>query len=407
MDPQQPISIVLLGATGNGKSTLANIICGDEKFEAKDDVSSVTQRCQHADFTYRGKCYRVVDTVGFKDTSLSDEQVMEQLQQTSIHAMEGVTAFIIVLRHGRFTSSEHLSLMAIKNTFTEDALKKHACIVVTHTENNTSKEIGDKIKQSDNVKYKSWYDKVEGRVLAAEKDDEASIEALCRHFNEHEVEDQPPGVRENVLAMVEEIARDNNFRKWSHEKMVERFQQIRALSENRLDSHHKAHFAKYVEEVHAGWLDPHKAHKILEDFLRLQDDRRRQEGQLREAIVQAGEDGRRSGATEVQVKNWRLFRWLCAGLSLCIFGLLCLLWPTLVLVSTAEAAAEGAAAVAGVLGLFIAGSGVAASFHGANRLDCRPDSSASCCSALSSQVTSSFSAFHPRNLFPWMGGRQN
>ncbi|CEM29217.1 unnamed protein product [Vitrella brassicaformis CCMP3155] len=278
MDPQQPISIVLLGATGNGKSTLANIICGDEKFEAKDDVSSVTQRCQHADFTYRGKCYRVVDTVGFKDTSLSDEQVMEQLQQISIHAMEGVTAFIIVLRHGRLTSLDHASLEATNNIFTKEAegLKKHACIVVTHTGKNTSDGLVEMIKKSDNVKYKSWCDKVDGRVLAAEKKNQATTAVPGP---ENQVERV---VRTAILAMVDKIDRDNSGQKWSHNVMKERHGHIKALVTKalQLDGHFKSLWEEaHMPRVHAGRLDLQVADGILEDFLNDQAKRRCQENQ--------------------------------------------------------------------------------------------------------------------------------
>lgn len=78
------INVLLLGKTGGGKSTTANMLLGKQQFQTSDDVmsifQSVTQVTQVDEFDWRDRQrlrhIRVFDTPGFFDTDFDDAYKM-------------------------------------------------------------------------------------------------------------------------------------------------------------------------------------------------------------------------------------------------------------------------------------------------------------------------------------------
>src|ERR1051325_4451564 len=69
-------NIFLIGRTGNGKSTLANVLINkndsfEEVFKESARGISKTKDFQTSEFELEGTKYRVVDTIGVGDTKLS------------------------------------------------------------------------------------------------------------------------------------------------------------------------------------------------------------------------------------------------------------------------------------------------------------------------------------------------
>ncbi|CAG8724350.1 19577_t:CDS:1, partial [Racocetra fulgida] len=62
-------SIIFVGRTGCGKSTLANVLLDDEKFDEIAGSTSGTKRIQNEIFEWNGNKYCVIDTVGIGDDS--------------------------------------------------------------------------------------------------------------------------------------------------------------------------------------------------------------------------------------------------------------------------------------------------------------------------------------------------
>ncbi|CAG8578596.1 P-loop containing nucleoside triphosphate hydrolase protein [Gigaspora rosea] len=75
-DKKDVQSIILVGRTGAGKSTLANVLSNDDKFAEIPGSASGTKDIQISEvFEWNGKKYRVIDTVGIGDTAeLSNEK---------------------------------------------------------------------------------------------------------------------------------------------------------------------------------------------------------------------------------------------------------------------------------------------------------------------------------------------
>ena len=83
-DPE-PRTLVLVGVTGDGKSSTGNTLCGRAAFATSDGLSSETAEPVPADYALSGEepgaaaatrgLWRVIDTVGLADTSLPASEV--------------------------------------------------------------------------------------------------------------------------------------------------------------------------------------------------------------------------------------------------------------------------------------------------------------------------------------------
>ncbi|TWW53898.1 GTPase IMAP family member 4 [Takifugu flavidus] len=138
--------------------------------------SSVTKLCQHGiteltekqdsqeDGTERRKRkILVVDVPGFGDTSLSGEQILDEVTKCVAVAAPGPHAFLLVVPLGRYTDSENQALCQLAGIFGENAVRRHTVVLFTRGDELEGLEIETYLRDSGNPLLNSLIETCGGR----------------------------------------------------------------------------------------------------------------------------------------------------------------------------------------------------------------------------------------------------
>ncbi|RIB02490.1 AIG1 family-domain-containing protein [Gigaspora rosea] len=127
-------NLLIVGRTGNGKSALANVLSGTNKFKESEKSISETRYFQDEIFMHKGNEYRVVDTIGIGDTRLSKNQVLLRIAEAVYTMKEGINQVFFVLG-SRFTKEETDTFELLKSVIFESNIVNHTTIIRTNFTN--------------------------------------------------------------------------------------------------------------------------------------------------------------------------------------------------------------------------------------------------------------------------------
>lgn len=100
-------AVLVLGATGVGKSSLCNFFFNHDVFETVPGLLRGTSSCNAHCCVINGKRIMFIDSPGFADTTVSNKERMQEMSKALLLARNGVHAIIVCLNgEGRFSDSD-------------------------------------------------------------------------------------------------------------------------------------------------------------------------------------------------------------------------------------------------------------------------------------------------------------
>src|SRR5436305_11944812 len=111
-------TIFIVGRTGSGRSTLANVISNTDRFKESECGISETSDVQVGHFRLKGEgmVYHIVDTIGIGDNRFDENLILNKLADAVKEVKNGLNQILFVIS-GRFTGEDVKAFTLLRTVF--------------------------------------------------------------------------------------------------------------------------------------------------------------------------------------------------------------------------------------------------------------------------------------------------